>query len=924
MLLLCLSSLGQSRIDSMRLRANSLGPDSLKVLTFIRLARDFNRINYDSALLYTKKAEKLSRQLGSEDFLGRSKYRKATVYIQKNELDLAKAELDTAILLLESSDNKQQLMGAKIGMGRLYQRRSDFDRAVTLFFEALPLAEEIKDRNSEARIKNYLASIYNYQKQYDLSIFYFQGALKLVEQLNFKPGISAVLTNLGDVYLTVEKYDSAIIYQRRALKIKRELGDKLGTGRVYNNLANVFVNSGSNLDSGIYYYENGLVLGKEINDKQLIALNLYGLVRSNFIKGDFRQAKGSSDELLKELDVIQDLSLASKSYDQIALVYAALGDVEKSLQFHSKGLKLSDSLLNTERIQLTNELEAKYQNETKQRAIDLLEAENQLQELQITKRQNERNGLIVLSVVVLLMLVLLVNQYRIKQAANKQLRELDQIKSTFFENLSHEFRTPLSLIIAPIKDRLKQHSGKDEEFFNRMLRNAESLDELIKQLLDLAKLEKGKYEMKQEVLEASRLFKVIAASYESLAVMNGIDFEIAIPDQEQWLELDQDLIKKICNNLLSNAFKFTPKQGSIRFKVSYNELLKIEVSDTGPGIPREDQHRIFDRFYQVEGPKSTGTGIGLALTKELVEAAAGKIVLESKHGEGTSFIVSLPIKVAVPQTLGQSEMAHKAEHQEIVVDPSFSPEKQNLLIIEDNADLRSYVSGLFTEDYNVYTATNGREGVKEAMETIPDLIISDIMMDEMDGLEVCQHLKSDQKTDHIPIVLLTARADQETKLTGLKHGADAYLLKPFESEELKAIAQNLVVQRQKLRDKYTESAAEKTSEPVTHPFIQKSEEIVQQYLSNESFSVDDFAREVGMSRMQLHRKLKAMTGLSATAFVRHHRLSKARRLLEQGEPVSQVAYAVGFSSLAYFTKSFKEQFGNVPSQIGKTVDQPID
>ena len=911
---------GQSDIDSLKQQAGLLELDSNKVLTYIRIAIGYNRINYDSALYYAKKSEKLSRQLNSDDLLGRSKYRTATVLVKRNQFDAARAELDTAISLLSSSGNVKRLLSAKVEIGRIYQRSSDFEEAVEWFFESLQLAEEVKDKNAEARIKNYLASIYNYQKQYDLAITYFKESLNLVEELNFKPGISAVSTNLGEVYNNQEKYDSAIIYQRKALKLKEELGDKLGKGRVYNNIANVFANtSPPSLDSALYYYQKGLSISEEIKDRRLLATHLYGIVRVHFMKGNFELAEESVQRLIPMLEQIQDLSLANNSNDVASLVYAGLGDIEKAFYYRGQSNILADSLLSIERIRLANELEAEYQSKTKQRAIDLLKAENDLQELQIKKRRNERNSLIILSIVVLLVLGLLINQYRIKQASNKKLKELDRIKSTFFENLSHEFRTPLSLIKAPIKDRLKKSSGAEEDdFLNLVLRNAENLDELIKQLLDLAKLEKGKYELNNSPVEATRFFRVLAASYESLSVMKGITFDVIVPKEEKWLELDGDLLRKLCNNLLSNAFKFTPENGSIILEIGYNDSLNIRVWNSGKGIPDEEQHLIFDRFYQAEGPRSSGTGIGLALTKELTEVAGGQITLESDAENGTTFSISLPLIAAEPiaaEILPADETGSEVMNNE----PSFLPERQNLLIIEDNEDLRGYLSGIFQPHFNTYVAVNGKAGITEAMETIPDLIISDIMMDEMDGLEVCRLLKSDQRTDHIPIILLTAKTDQETKLTSIQHGADAYLLKPFESEELKALVNNLIDQRQKLRGKYADTRLAEKDEADTHPFIQKCEEVTGHNLSNEAFTADEFAREMAMSRMQLHRKLKAMTGLSTTAFVRHQRLLKAKSLLEHGEPVSQVAYAVGFSSLAYFSKSFKEEFGMLPSQAANQV-----
>ena len=914
---LSLSAQAQLNLDSLKAQTDVIESDSLKVLTYIRIAFVYNRIDYDSALHYNMKAIALSKALNSGDLLGRSKYRVAVTYMQKDQLDLAKAELDTAIQLLEQSGNSQHLLSAKVGMARLYQSRSDFDRSVALYFEALGLAEEIADKNTEARIMNYLASIYNYQKQFDLAISYFQKALKLVEELQFSPGISAVLTNLGEVYLNVEKYDSAIVYHRKALKIKQQMGDKLGSGRVYNNLANVFVNSRSpHLDSSVYFYQKGLAIARDLHDAQLKGLSLYGLTRVSFIKGDFNVAERYSSELYNSLDSIQDLSLAASTYDLLSLINASQGDVEGSMQFRSRSKTLEDSLLSSERIQLTKELEAKYQNEAKQKTIQLLEAENKLQDLQINKRQNERNGLIVLFIVVLLILAMLYNQYRIKQSANEKLKDLDRMKSTFFENLSHEFRTPLSLIIAPVKDRLGHADKADEEFLNLILRNAENLDDLIKQLLDLAKLEKGVYELKLEAVEVASFFSIIVSSYESLAGMKNISFTSSTPTDECWIMADEDLIRKVSNNLLSNAFKFTPEGGSVAIDVSYNQSLVISISDTGRGISKSEQDKIFERFYQVEGPHHIGTGIGLALTKELVEAAGGTIMVTSEPKVGAKFTVSIPAKLAKSnptQSMDYSEDNVDEFQGDAIVDDN----KPGLLVIEDNDDLRAYLAGLFDNEYNVYKSDNGQKGIEAALETIPDLIISDIMMEEMDGLEVCKIIKSDPRTDHIPIVLLTARIDQETKLQGLRNGADAYLLKPFEPEELRTITKNLIDQRERLRDKYAKSMIDQDLKPDTHPFIDKCQAIISQNLSDERFTVDAFAKEVAMSRMQVHRKLKALTGYSATGFIRHFRLTKAEELLLKGEPVSQVAYAVGFSSLAYFTKSFKEQFGQLPSQIAK-------
>lgn len=915
-----LSGNSQTKLDSMRQVADTLQSDSLRIITYLRLTIEYKRVNYDSALKYAEKAQKDSRIINSESLLVRAKYRTATVFISQGQMDWAKAELDTVVSLSRLLNDSTNLLLAKVEIGRLFQKNSAFDSAAKVFFEAMAIAKKTDNKNAEARIQNYVAGIYNNQMQFELSIKYYKKALDLVYELNFKPGISAILTNLGDTYLSIKEYDSAIIYQREAIKIKRDIGDKLGMGRVYNNLGNVYISlsTAANLDSGLYCYTKALQIAEEIQDRNSKAIALYGLVRVHFMKGNHEHAKQVGEVLVEEAESLKNLPLASRSYGYLSLIYAALGDPMKSISYREKSNSLADSLLNNERTKLTQELEAKYQNETKQKAIELLKAENNFNELTIIKRQNERNGLILLALVILLILGLLFKQYRIKQATNRQLRELDQIKSTFFENLSHEFRTPLSLIIGPLKDRMnKDISEEDRVLLGSVLNSAKNLDELIKQLLDLAKLEKSKYHLHPVPTEASRFFRVIAASYESLANMKGISFHVEVPDEELWLSFDPDLIKKVCNNLLSNAFRFAPDAGEVTFEVKYRNRLVIQVSDNGPGIPPKDQSRIFDRFYQVDGPKATGSGIGLALTKELVLEAKGNISLNSSSGKGACFEISLPLHAATPSISTEHEVTQKLKPEQLTDEQNSSDEKQNLLIIEDNADLLAYLTGLFKDQFNVYAASNGQEGINLAIETIPDLVISDIMMAGTNGLEACLKLKNDEKTDHIPVVLLTARSDQKTKLDGIQHGADAYIVKPFEPEELRASVNNLIALRQKLREKYSGNEKSRPQTPLKHPFVNKCEAIVQENLSKDSFDINDFTREIGMSRMQLHRKLTALTGFSTTAFVRHHRLNHAKLLLEKGGSVSQVAYSVGFSSLPYFTKSFKEKYGIVPSAVKK-------
>ncbi len=870
----------QHNLDSIKAVVNTLPTDSLKVMTYIELIVQYNRINYDSALKYAQKAEELSKENGSKHLLARSKHRNATVYLAKGEDLLARAELDSAIILSTQAHDSIILLASRIEQARLTKKNSNFDRAVKELFSALELAEAMGEKNPQARIKNYLASIYHYQSQYDLAIRYYKEALELVRELNFKPGISALLTNLGGSYLSIHNYDSAMSYQRQALQIKKELGDKLGLGRVYNNLANALIDSNSpNQDSSLLYYEKALDIAREIRDVQLSGTSLYGKVRANFIKGRLTEARTASEELIKVLDSLQNLNLASDSYKQISLVYAGLGNIEKALRYQEKGKVLSDSLLSSERAKLSQEIEARYQNEAKQRAIDLLESENRLQELSITKSRNERNGLIVLSIITLLALGLLINQYRLKQKANKKLRELDRMKTSFFENLSHEFRTPLTLIMAPIKERIVAADKQEKKVLDLVLNNAEKLLKLINELLDLAKLEAGAFTIHKSTVEVSQFFKVLSASFSSYASSKSIMFKVEVPKKKTWLSMDPEVLSKVCNNLLSNAFKFTPEGGEVSLQVEYeNDILKIQIADNGIGVPTEDQDKVFNRFEQSErsGKLQQGTGIGLALVKELTQAHGGEVTLESISDQGSTFIVFIPLEKGIPENeVTIAEELSIIEPEQSISEVLVNPENDNkVLVIEDNDELRSYISNLLKDSYQVLTAANGKEGLDIAITQIPDLIISDVMMPEMDGLEFCTALNETKETDHIPVILLTARADKQTKIAGLQLGAIQYITKPFEPEELKITINNIIQHQRKVQDKYLSSElSEKDHE--LHPFIKKCEEIVIEQLDDAAFDISLFAREIGMSRMQLHRKLVSLTNLSSTAFIRYHRLTKA-------------------------------------------------
>jgi signal transduction histidine kinase/CheY-like chemotaxis protein/AraC-like DNA-binding protein len=526
-----------------------------------------------------------------------------------------------------------------------------------------------------------------------------------------------------------------------------------------------------------------------------------------------------------------------------------------------------------------------------------------------------------------------------EKTETEKLLEINKLKTQFFTNISHEFRTPLTLILSPIDELKKKYPH--EHVLNSMKRNAQRLLSLINQLLDLSKMDAGQMQINIQQNDMARFIQTIASSFSSLAEKRGIRFEIIQNRKEAIAYYDTDKIEKILTNLLSNAFKFTQNEGKITLSAKYTDDFKeveIIVSDTGIGIDSQKIGHIFDRFFQADATEQRGyegTGIGLALVKEMVEFHKGNIRVESTAGKGTTFIVKLPIDkttwqahiitVAEVSTNSSSDFSYLlSESEPFSTENVLLPQDEKiLLVIEDNEDLRVYIRSIFEKEYTIIEGIDGQEGLEKALAFIPDIIVSDLMMPRMDGLELCRLLKDEERTSHIPIVMLTAKADVNNRIEGFDSGADDYLSKPFNKEELQARVKNLVTQRALLRQKFEKQIVDlKPTEvkvaSIDERFINKAKEIIEKNIADNGFSIEYFAQEMAMTPVVLRRKIKALTNLTTTQFVRKYRLQKAAGMLEsRADTVSNIAYKVGFENLSYFTRAFQEEFGQSPSEFGR-------
>ncbi|WP_304132303.1 two-component regulator propeller domain-containing protein [Ignavibacterium album] len=541
------------------------------------------------------------------------------------------------------------------------------------------------------------------------------------------------------------------------------------------------------------------------------------------------------------------------------------------------------------------------------------------------------------------------NDLRLKEFEAKKLLEVDELKSRFFANISHEFRTPLTIILGSLeKLQSKIEGNSNRKELDVMKRNSSRLLQLINQLLELSRIESGNVKLQAAESDILKFLSRIVASFSSLAnqksiklTFNNIPVDKIQTSEEILIYFDKKKLETVFYNLLSNAIKFSSEEATIDVSISKaDDKVKISFLNTGIEIPTEKIDKVFDRFYQVDDSGTRnfeGTGIGLSLVKEYVELHKGKVEVES-HNNRTIFTVRLPLgknhlsaeEIAGDEDVILSEaknlMLNEKESEDDFISSSSKIEmnkdqhpidKTIILVVEDNPDLREMIKENLSVAYSVIEAENGIKGLKLAEAHIPDLIISDIMMPEMDGYELSRKIKTNEKTNHIPVILLTAKAETKDKLEGLETGADDYLIKPFNSDELKVRVKNLIRLRKQLREKYQSQMLIKPSEVIIPSsqklFVDKLTSIIEKNISNEDFSVEKLCDEIGMSRTQLHRKIKAITNNSTSEFIRNFRLQRAAELLAQDAGnIAEISYQVGFSSQAYFTKTFQELYKQTP------------
>ena len=884
----------------------------------------------------------------------------------------------------EQINAKKEIYRLNNLLGIVQERTGSLDSAIYFYEKAMEV-----DLENKLSIYNNLGKVYRRKGEFLKSIKYLELAMLQARKFGVVNSQGIIAQNIGRAFAEIPNEAKAREYFLLSFELKKEVGDHNGTMEALFYLTSHL----SSVDERKKYFNQGKLLAEKVQDTSFFMSFIN--IEADILREEGKYEEGialllANEEKAKQVFPYHDLA---DFYIVLSKLFTHTRNFAKSEEFGKKAMSFAKKADRLDRIQNAREvLLMSYSAQKDHKSYfeianqfyelkDSLESQKKLDQFamfdaQLDEEQKQkvellnksvaqkeksrlRLGIIGLLSVLLLLTILYFRNQRIKnqkkiiekekETANK-LEELDRIKTDLYTNITHEFRTPLT-VISGIASQL---TGNEKE--KKLIgQNSDQLLDLVNQMLDLSKLESESMPLVLKQADIIKYISYLIESFDSYSSTINVQVHLISEEEKLMMDFDQEKITRVVSNLLSNALKFTTSGGNVYIhlrkqdtpadsKINSAHCLSLIVRDTGQGIPPNELAYIFDRFYQVDNSstrKGEGTGIGLTLVKELIKTMKGEIAVASNVGEGTSFTILLPItnnasidgglkvetKIFIPEknvSLEYPALVDKVDSDEMAANG-----KPTVLIVEDNAHVVHYLVNCLQQGYNIDIAMDGQEGIEKAISNIPDIVVSDIMMPLKDGFEVCQTLKTDERTSHIPIVMLTAKADIESRLTGLQRGADAYLSKPFNQDELLINLQNLLALRKKLQAKYTQltigqeevdrahndEAHSSDATAIEHIFLKKIRTLVEEDLGNADFGSHQLCRGLNMSRSQIYKKVKALTGGSPSKYIRSIRLYHAREMLKAEDlNISEVAYAVGFTSPTYFSTKFVEEFGIRPNE----------
>ena len=750
-------------------------------------------------------------------------------------------------------------------------------------------------------------------------------ALAGEQRLNSAVGQAINYANLGSIFERHGKIDSAWVYYRKSMALNTEAENELGIALCHTNFGSLYEKA-RQYDKATEEYEAAYQMMKASKDEwhalnTLIALaGIYHVTGNNAKKMEYLSNAKAMAERIKSPEHLADIhTLYYKHYMQV-------GDYRSALASYEKATVLQDSVLNIEKVNRIQNTSLNIERNRQVREMDV--AKQTLEE----ERTARNVGFAILGFALLILigaLVIFLYLQRIHRRNHLELKKMAAMRENFFTNITHEFRTPLTVILGLSRDLQEVDSVETKEKAQVIERQGKGLLALINQLLDISKVKSavGRPDWKNGNIVA--FLTMIVEGYHDYARSHNIDLQM-FAEGEIVMDFIPDYVVKVMNNLLSNSFKFTPAYGKIRILVKrVDEQLHIAVSDTGKGISKETLQHVFEPFYQDENnTQHVGSGVGLALVEQIIRAVNGSITVDSELGKGTTFHISLPVSNRCQQKVSLEAEKNTPVLPETAVELTDSSSEDNdcrLLIIEDNRDIAAYIGSQFAGSYAVSYAENGKDGLEKALELVPDLIITDLMMPGMDGLEVCRQVRANEIINHIPIIIVTAKITEEERIRGIEAGADAYLSKPFNADELRTRVEKLLEGRKLLQAKFatlpaelkkTEEQEDNAPKDVDLRFLARLSSIVYMLLSsNKDVDVTNIASHMCMSSRQFYRKVNALTGYTPSAYILRLRIKRAKTLLANSPQLSlgEVADKCGFTDYSNFVRAFKNVCGVIPT-----------
>lgn len=905
--------IGQNQTDSIKAYSN-------------QFESSFNEMKYDLALISANKLFSFAKQKNKSSVQDKAIIYKAKVYFKLKMFEQSISLIEGIIKKKYSTKEEiTNFLEANNILANIHYSKYEDDKAIAKYIYIDSISESnnfINDVQIRALQNIGLMMLRGYNpsnnKIYGKAKDYFKKSYELAKSSNSLTemhvsglyyGSTFVESENPDIETALKLYDDANKYFYEN-KLVKEFSD------TYWAYASLYRKISRN-DLATKYYKEFIEKSKTFNDDN-------ALIRAYWAYASYLyQIKNHDEAIINYTAVVEniknkknvDYSIISNSYYYLSSIYKSRNENDLAYESLENYITYRDSLEQKNDNQLFNDLETKYQTEKKEQEIELLKTKNEL---------SEKQKYIYIAIAGLLLIsgLFLFYGYRNKIKTAQKLNELNELKSRFFANISHEFRTPLTLIKSPVQ-QLQSNTTNEEQNkqLNLIDNNANRLLELVDQLLELSKIDNGKLQIILKKGNLKHFFQSIIEPFSFKAKEENQAFTFTTENLDFETHFDKDIFTKITSNLLDNAFKYNEQGKPIDFIAKKeNQNLIIQVRNYNSQLKESDYKKLFERFYQKNNAIS-GFGIGLALVKDLVELYEGTIKTNFNNQQ-ISFTVELPLNKNLANAIIIEEKGKTEIISDIISETNHNSELPILLVVDDNASIREVIKDIFATNYQILEATNGKEALKLAQKEIPDCIISDVMMPEMDGFEFTNQIKSNELTSFIPVILVTAKSSDETHLKALQTTADAFLTKPFNHEVLKAMVLQQIQERKKLQERYSQELILKPTEviinSVDEKFIAKLETVLETAIPNSEFNAEIFAEEMHMSRMQLHRKLKSLFGVSATEFIRNERLKMAADLLKNDKlNISEIAYNVGFNDVGYFSKCFKEMYYLSPSDYQK-------